>query len=94
MSALGKFEGDPFEQLYIKIDPDTNKLHVIVEQGQEAEFDLAKKSYVFEDSQDPTSFILDYHKMIVVFKVLGLLLSCAPTLCLIQLSVSHCRWIQ
>ncbi len=57
------------------MDTDVNKLFVIVESGQEAEFDLTKKSYVFEDSQDPTSFILDYHKLIVVFKVSA---SCCP----------------
>eukprot|EP01034_Spumella_vulgaris_P024826 gene24826-31213_t len=69
LRALGKFEGDPFEVVFLKIDQKGGRLLVLTEMSEEADFDLTNKSYVFEDTQDPTCFILDHRKIIVVFKL-------------------------
>lgn len=69
MEALGKFEGDDFETLFLKINTEKALLHVLIAQGLPIEFDLSAKAFVFEDSADPTSIILDYRGNIVVFKV-------------------------
>jgi hypothetical protein len=66
---LGKFEGDPFETVYLRVDQSTNHLLVLTEAGEVADFDLNVQSYVFEDTQDPSCFILDHRKIIVVFKL-------------------------
>jgi hypothetical protein len=42
---------------------------VIVETGDEIQFNLACRSYVFEDIEDPTTFILDYYHHMIIFKV-------------------------
>ena len=44
-------------------------MRVLVAQGLPVEFDLSHKAFVFEDTADPTSIILDYRGNIVVFKV-------------------------
>ena len=41
----------------------------MIAQGLPVEFDLSNKAFVFEDTADPTSIILDYRGNIVVFKV-------------------------
>jgi hypothetical protein len=68
--ALGKFEGDDFEPLFVKIDTAKSLLTVMIAQGLTVEFDLSSKSFVFEDTTDPTSIMLDYRGNIVLFKVL------------------------
>ena len=69
MEVAGKFEGDEFEPLFVKIDTVGARMYVMIAQGLVVEFDLAAKAFVFEDSADPTSMILDYRSNIVVFKV-------------------------
>ena len=69
LEAQGKFEGDEFENLFVKVDTEAAILRVLIAQGLPIEFDLSAKAYVFEDSADPTSIILDYRSNIVVFKV-------------------------
>ncbi len=69
IEALGKFEGDDFETLYVQIDTPHSLMRVLVAQGLPVEFDLSHKAFVFEDTADPTSIILDYRGNIVVFKV-------------------------
>jgi len=73
LEALGKFEGDDFETLYVQIDTAASLLRVMIAQGLPVEFDLSNKAFVFEDTADPTSIILDYRGNIVVFKVRCLL---------------------
>ena len=69
IEALGKFEGDDFETLFILVDTTAALLKVLIAQGLAVEFDLSQKAFVFEDTADPTSIILDYRGNIVVFKV-------------------------
>lgn len=80
MPALGKFEGDPFEPLFIKVQhspapadgvgESACELRIVTaEAGEEMSFDLLHRSFVFEDSSDGTSFILDHRKIIVVFRM-------------------------
>jgi len=70
----GKFEGDPFETLFIKINTKEKRLLCLIEIGHEIEFDLSTNCYVFEDSANPKSFVLDYRNTIIVFKVSNFLL--------------------
>jgi hypothetical protein len=67
LEAQGKFEGDPFETIFIK----TTKSHLLVRcsTGEEASFDLMQNSYVFEDLDDPNCFVLENNKQIIIFKV-------------------------
>eukprot|EP01035_Chromulina_nebulosa_P018407 gene18407-24109_t len=67
LEVQGKFEGDPFEILYIK--PTKTNMFVRVITGEEASFDLTKNSYVYEDIDDPKCFVLDYAGNMIVFKV-------------------------
>jgi hypothetical protein len=53
----------------VKVNTDAALLQVLIAQGLPVEFDLSSKAFVFEDSADPTSIILDYRGNIVVFKV-------------------------
>ena len=69
MEAQGKFEGDEFEPLFVKVDTEAALLRVLIAQGLPVEFDLSSRAFVFEDSADPTAIILDYRSNIVVFKV-------------------------
>lgn len=69
MDAKGRFDGDPFEQLYVKVDKDAKLLTVVVETGETIPFHLTKRAYAFEDVEDPTTFILDYHHNMIIFKV-------------------------
>lgn len=75
---MGKFEGDPFERLWIKVsagpaDAAGEHLHldllVRIETGEEVVFDLLAKAFVCEHPNDPTMFTLDHCGTIVVFKV-------------------------
>jgi hypothetical protein len=69
LEAQGKFEGDDFETLFVRVDTEKMQLQVLIAQGLPVVFDLSAKAFVFEDSADPTSIILDYRGNIVVFKV-------------------------
>jgi hypothetical protein len=69
LEAQGKFEGDDFETLFVRVDTEKVQLQVLIAQGLPVLFDLSTKAFVFEDSADPTSIILDYRGNIVVFKV-------------------------
>jgi hypothetical protein len=69
LEAQGKFEGDDFETLFVRVDTEKVQLQVLIAQGLPVLFDLSAKAFVFEDSADPTSIILDYRGNIVVFKV-------------------------
>ncbi|RYH13468.1 hypothetical protein EON65_35570 [archaeon] len=66
---MGKFDVDPFEPLFVKIDSAEKRLLVLVESGQELAFDLSAKAYVFEDTAEANTIVLDYHKTIIIFKV-------------------------
>ncbi|KAJ1397263.1 hypothetical protein B484DRAFT_438658, partial [Ochromonadaceae sp. CCMP2298] len=68
IQVQGKFEGDSFETLFVRVDTATSTLFVTIVQGMEVEFDLSSRAYVFEDTADPTSLMLDYHKNLLVFK--------------------------
>lgn len=67
IEVQGKYEGDPFEVLYIK--PSKTTLSVRCSTGEEAVFNLQHNSYVFEDLEDPKCFVLDYNTDIIIFKV-------------------------
>lgn len=69
ISAFGRFDGDLFESLFVRIEKVNKKLYVMIPTGQEMDFDLSRKAYVFEDVADPNTIILDYHKNIIIFKV-------------------------
>jgi hypothetical protein len=77
LEAQGKFEGDDFETLFVRVDTEKVQLQVLIAQGLPVLFDLSTKAFVFEDSADPTSIILDYRGNIVVFKVRCMLLTAA-----------------
>jgi hypothetical protein len=64
----GKFDIDPFEKLYVRIERDEKKLTVMIESGEELVFDLTHKAFVFEDTAEPCTIILDYHQNIIIFK--------------------------
>lgn len=66
---MGKFDVDPFEPLFVKVDSAEKRLLVLVESGQELAFDLSVKAYVFEDTAEENTIVLDYHKTIIIFKV-------------------------
>ncbi len=53
----------------MNINKETKRLTVVVETGESATFDLSRKAFVFEDTEDPTTFILEYQRNIIVFKV-------------------------
>lgn len=63
----GKFEGDAFERLFIKI---LNNVFLIrVETGQEIELDLInRKAHVTEDPQDEYCFVLEIEKHVIIWK--------------------------
>jgi hypothetical protein len=90
LEAQGKFEGDDFEPLFVKVNTDAALLQVLIAQGLPVEFDLSSKAFVFEDSADPTSIILDYRGNIVVFKVSEMLLFSAPGLSCLRLQLALC----
>lgn len=64
---MGKFEGDPFEKLQVALQGHT--LLVRVATGETIDFDLSEKSFVFEDTAEPRSLILDYNKTPILLKV-------------------------
>ena len=35
------------------------------------EFDLSSKAYIFEDTEDSTAAILDYHQNVIIFRFLS-----------------------
>ena len=69
IECLGKFEGDSFEALYFSINNLEKAILVKTSIGEQIRFDLSRKALVFEDENDRTIFILDYHHNIIVFKV-------------------------
>lgn len=68
-SCQGKFDVDPFEPLYVKVDRPSKALTVMVESGEELGFDLSSKAFIFEDTAEANTIVLDYHGNIIVFKV-------------------------
>lgn len=70
MEVKGRFDGDPFETLMVKIDRASKILSVAVETGDVVTFNLSQKAFVFEDVEDPTTFILDYQQNMIIFKVI------------------------
>ena len=85
---MGKYEGDPFETMFIRIDkgdsaPTTAStssssaylgeekavMNILMEMGQEVQFDLSAHSHIYEIGNDPTSFVLNHRKNIIIFKV-------------------------
>jgi hypothetical protein len=72
LKVLGKFEGDPFETLAIKVDRNNSGfdccLIVRMDQGDDVVFNLSQQSFVCRDPSDDTSFILDHNSAVVVFK--------------------------
>ncbi len=70
VEVKGRFDGDSFEDLLLNINKEAKRLTVVVETGESATFDLSRKAFVFEDTEDPTTFILEYQRNIIVFKVI------------------------
>lgn len=64
---MGKFEGDPFEKLQVRLVG--TDLFVRVGTGEVIDFNLAEKSFAFEDIAEPRTLILDYRKTPIVLKV-------------------------
>lgn len=48
----------------------------MISSGLVIDFDLSYNAYVFEDTAEPTSVILDYHRSIIVLKVTTIYLYC------------------
>jgi hypothetical protein len=67
----GRFDGDPFEKLFLKVEKEKKLMTVFVETGETVPFYLAKRAFVFEDIEDPTTFILDYQHNMIIFKFLN-----------------------
>ena len=68
LTVVGKFDGDPFERLYLKINQKENKMLIRIETGEEVEFDLTNGIFVCEDPQDTSVIVCEYRTTIVVFK--------------------------
>ncbi len=66
--GLGKYEGDPFEPMFLQAHKSRKQLEVILETGECMTFDLSIKAYVFEDTVDSNTIVLDYHRSVIVFK--------------------------
>lgn len=66
--GLGKYEGDPFEPMFLKADKSQKKLEIVLETGENMVYDIAHKAYVFEDTVDTNTIVLDYHKSVIIFK--------------------------
>jgi hypothetical protein len=64
----GRFDGDPFEKLFLKVEKEKKLMTVFVETGETVPFYLVKRAFVFEDVEDPTTFILDYQHNMIIFK--------------------------
>ncbi len=69
MSCLGKFEGDPFEKMFVKSSKSSKALEVALLSGPILSFDLSVNAYVYEDLHNPRSIILDYQKNLILFQV-------------------------
>jgi hypothetical protein len=55
--------------MLLKIDRINKTLIAMLETGEIMTFNLSRKAYVFEDTVEVNSIILDYRHDIVVFKV-------------------------
>jgi hypothetical protein len=66
---VGKFEGDPFERLYCRLDDDREHLCIRIESGEEIKFDLMSGTFACVDPKDPCMLVMDIQGNIVVLKV-------------------------
>lgn len=69
MMVTGRFQGDTFEDLYIKAMKDQKKLYILTEYEDEMEFDLTRKAFVFEDSESVNTIVLEFLDNVIIFKV-------------------------
>jgi hypothetical protein len=67
VEVQGKFEGDEFERLFLKATK--SSLLIRLDTGEDISFNLLDKCFVFEDTEDPTVFVLDDSKTNIIFKV-------------------------
>lgn len=67
-TCQGKFDTDPFEMLYVKVSKEDKRLTVMIESGEELGFDLSAKAFLFEDTAQSNTIVLDYHTNIIIFQ--------------------------
>lgn len=65
--CLGRFEGDPFEELRVSVQEKILVVNVATS-DEDLDFDLSTRAQVYEDTAEPLTIALDYRKTAIVFK--------------------------
>lgn len=66
VEVLGRFQGDEYETLFMKLDGPILLLRTT--EGNEMEFNLTERAYLSVDINEATRVVMDYHSLLIYFQ--------------------------
>jgi hypothetical protein len=69
LSLLGHFEGDPFEELLVKVEGGTLYIKTVHDPDTVIAFDLRENAQVIKNVSEPNMFTLNHDGNVITFKV-------------------------